>query len=194
MCSGPDRATWLGISTTGRIGILTNYRQSDKFIKLGAKRRGELVTNFLESNDSPDHYLKKLTNQVYKGFNLIVGNILSRDVPAVMDFGYYCNEENKQQEKLKPGVHAISNRYLNYGWMKVSLGKKRFQEIIQQKCPVITKANMLLEMLQNRTVYVQIMLFFDILSFLYGNMHGVVDLEGAQNYNSQIFLYDLKSS
>ncbi len=159
MCNGSDGATWLGMSTNGRIGILTNYRQSEKFVKRSAKRRGKLVTGFLKSNDTPHKYIKKLkrTGKDYKGFNLIVGDVLSGDSSG-MEFGYYCNQENEPSESLKSGVYGLSNRYLNYNWKKVSVGKKRFQEVITQKSSELEMTNMLMEMLQDKTVYVYKML------------------------------------
>ncbi|CAB4003526.1 Hypothetical predicted protein [Paramuricea clavata] len=142
------------MSINGRIGLLTNYRQSEKFMKHGAKRRGKLVTDFLKSGDAPHKYLEKVkeTGKDYKGFNLIVGNVSPGDSTA-MEFGYYCNQENEPFDNLKPGVHALSNRYLDYEWKKVSFGKERFQEIIKRKSSVKEKVNSLIEMLQDETKY-----------------------------------------
>ncbi len=62
MCNASDGATWLGMSTNGRIRILTNYRQSEKFVKRSAKRRGKLaiVTDFLKSNDTPHKRVQRI--------------------------------------------------------------------------------------------------------------------------------------
>lgn len=148
-------STWLGMTKNGRIGLLTNYRQGEKFLKHDAKRRGELIPGFLKSHDSPYGYLEKVKErgEDYNGFNLIVADIFSGDL-GQMEFGYYCNKEDGHPESLKPGVYAVSNRYLDYEWKKVSLGKKRFEEIVKREQSVMDKVNLLLEMLQDETKYV----------------------------------------
>jgi uncharacterized protein with NRDE domain len=143
------------MSKNGRIGLLTNYRQSEKFIKHGAKRRGKLVTDFLKSGDAPHRYVEKVkeTGKDYNGFNLIVGNV-SPGNSTEMEFAYYCNQEDEPLDKLKPGVYAPSNRYLDYEWEKVRFGKDRFREIIKRKSSLKEKVNSLIEMLQDETKYV----------------------------------------
>jgi uncharacterized protein with NRDE domain len=143
------------MSKNDRIGLLTNYRQGEKFMKRGAKRRGKLVTDFLKSGEAPRRYLEKVkeTGEDYKGFNLIVGNV-SPGNSTEMEFVYYCNQENEPLDNLKPGVHALSNRCLDYEWKKVSFGKERFQEIIKRKSSLKEKVNSLIQMLQDETKYV----------------------------------------
>ena len=52
LLAGQDRqagGTWLGLSRTGRLAALTNYRTTDP-VQVDSPSRGELVTQFLNSN------------------------------------------------------------------------------------------------------------------------------------------------
>lgn len=144
-----EGGTWLGISKRGQIGILTNYRQGPSFSKTNKKGRGNLVTSFLTSVDQPRAYVEKVhqTGEDYNGFNLIVGKISTDS----FEFSYCCNQEHKPVEDLQAGVYCLSNRYLDFGWKKVVLGKEKFGKIIQMQCSINEKITLLLEMLQDTT-------------------------------------------
>lgn len=147
---GREGGTWIGMSKTGKIGILTNYRQSSLFAKPDKKGRGELVTRFLRSDDTPQTYVEnvKQAKMDYNGFNLIVGNV---SAAGSSEFVYYCNQEHEPLENLYSGVYCLSNRYLDYGWKKVSLGREKFEKIIQKECSMNEKVPLLLELLQDKT-------------------------------------------
>ena len=135
MFPGKEGGTWLGMTKAGKIGILTNYRQSGKFTNLTDKGRGHLVSDFLKSNQSPEQYIENVRKHghEYAGFNLIVG-----DISQGMDFRYYCNKEHQPLMDLKAGIYGLSNRYLDYGWQKVVLGKERFEKIVKGDDPADT--------------------------------------------------------
>lgn len=132
MFPGKEGGTWLGMTKAGKIGILTNYRQSEKFKNPNDKGRGYLVSDFLKSDENPKQYLENVMKHghEYGGFNLIVG-----DLSQGMDFSYYCNREHQPFMDLKPGIYGLSNRYLDYGWKKVVVGKERFEKIVKGDKP-----------------------------------------------------------
>ncbi|MGD9239800.1 MAG: NRDE family protein, partial [Desulfobacterales bacterium] len=64
--------TWLGVTQSGRIAAITNYRDPAVHME-NAPSRGILIRDFLTGNVSPERYLKAVRkmSQAYNGFNLI---------------------------------------------------------------------------------------------------------------------------
>src|SRR5687768_2185067 len=116
--------TWLGMTKTGRLSMITNYRDP-KNINPKAPSRGQLVSDYLASRLSPELYLKSLEpkDKVYNGYNLIVGT------PDEM--WYHSNYQEGIQE-LKNGLYGLSNHFLETPWPKVEAGKKRMKEILRK--------------------------------------------------------------
>lgn len=108
--------TWMGITRTGRVAFLTNYR--DPKDNRQTPSRGKLVSNYLQSDIHPEVYLKTIEPQgkEYKGFNLVVG--------TYDELWYLSNYENKIQ-KLSPGIYGLSNHLLNSPWPKVERGLEK---------------------------------------------------------------------
>ncbi len=105
--------TWLGVSTSGRVGAITNFRDPEAMRKKGrGPSRGHLVSEFLGRTEPPRLYIERLrsSSTVYDGFNLLVGNL--------EELWWYCNVGDRMQA-LTPGIHAISNHLLNTPWPKV---------------------------------------------------------------------------
>jgi len=114
--------TWLGITRTGRIAFLTNYRHPDYFNRKGPTR-GKLVSNYLTSETSAEDYLRSIEDpKAYNGFNLVVG-----DAKQLL---YYANAEDRIRPITK-GIHGLSNAFLNTSWPKVDDGKRKLQQSIE---------------------------------------------------------------
>jgi uncharacterized protein with NRDE domain len=116
--SGRDllgKGTWLGISETGRIACVTNFREPHS-IREGLPSRGSLVSRFLLEQMSTDDYLKLLreTGKDYSGFNLIFGT-----AERLLYFSNRCDSHLQ----IYPGVHGLSNHLLDTPWPKVKKGK-----------------------------------------------------------------------
>ena len=58
--------TWMGMTKTGKISMLTNYRDP-KNINPNAPSRGQLVSDYLEQNIAPDDYLKQIESKAEIG-------------------------------------------------------------------------------------------------------------------------------
>ncbi len=115
--------TWLGMNKSGKIAFLTNYRHPDYFNRKGPTR-GTLVSNFLTSERNGKEYLDSIQKpKEYNGFNLVVG---SPD-----ELFYYSNVEGKVKP-INPGVHGLSNAFLNTSWPKVDDGKEKLKSAIEQ--------------------------------------------------------------
>lgn len=117
--------TWLGVTRSGRFAAVTNYR--DPFAPTGSRSRGELVADFLKSNDGPNNYVAKISRRSdeYSGFNLIVGKISSSGQEVV----YYSNRGGVAQQ-LVSGLYGLSNHLLDTPWPKVIKGKERVRTLL----------------------------------------------------------------
>jgi uncharacterized protein with NRDE domain len=115
--------TWMGISKTGRLAFITNYRDP-KNINTKAPSRGHLVSDFLIGNTTPDTYLHDIAQRAnqYNGFNLVVG------YPDKM---YYLSNYQNQIHQLSTGLYGLSNHLLDTPWPKVSRGKATIEKEIQ---------------------------------------------------------------
>jgi uncharacterized protein with NRDE domain len=135
--------TWLGITKSGRIAMITNYRDFNN-IKENAPSRGPLVTNYLSGNESAEGYLRNISKKAsqYNGFNLLAG--------TTKELWYYSNY-GKDVYKLSSGIFGISNHLLDTPWPKLTAGKRAFSEIINSKPDF--KAEDFIEMMADKTIF-----------------------------------------
>lgn len=106
--------TWLGVGARGRFAALTNIRNPNQ--PLGRRSRGELVAQFLTSEQPVEAYLAEVVGRSdeYAGFNLIVGTT---------DSLYYLNAANPLPQRLKAGIYGVSNAGLDTPWPKLLKAK-----------------------------------------------------------------------
>jgi uncharacterized protein with NRDE domain len=130
--------TWLGVTRGGRFAAVTNFRDPGER-KIDAPSRGQLVSNFLVSDQEPREYIEEvgMRAQRYNGFNLLAG-----DTEGVF---CYSNRESTVH-RLTPGIHGLSNHLLNTPWPKVVRGKQR----LQQTLALGPDADALLDLLYDR--------------------------------------------
>lgn len=114
--------TWLGITENGRFAALTNHRDMND-IREDTTSRGIIVKDFLLSEINPREYLIKLQHRKnqFNGFNLIAGTF--NDL-------YYISNKKEGVYKIKPGIHTISNAFLNTPWPKTEYASKVFKKIL----------------------------------------------------------------
>ncbi|GAB3008457.1 NRDE family protein [Cyclobacterium sediminis] len=131
--------TWMGFHTNGKFAALTNYRdpQNDKPL---SKTRGELVTNFLNGSQSPKDYLRQIekSQQNYNGFNLLVAE--KEELMVFSNYGGGIQE-------VIPGIHGLSNAFLNTPWPKVEAAKADLKNLLEQKTPSLED---LIKLLQSK--------------------------------------------
>ncbi|XP_027268933.1 transport and Golgi organization protein 2 homolog isoform X2 [Cricetulus griseus] len=148
MEEGKAGGTWLGISTRGKLGALTNYLQPRQ--EPYARGRGELVTHFLTSDMDSLSYLKKVSTEghLYNGFNLIAADLSTAKEDVVC---YYGNRGEPEPIVLTPGTYGLSNALLETPWKKLCFGKQLFMEVVEQSeaLPKDTLITHLLDVLNN---------------------------------------------
>jgi len=133
--------TWLGMSTSGKISMLTNYRDP-KNINPAAPSRGQLVSDYLKSTITAEAYTRGVESdgKKYNGFNLIVG--------SPEELWYYSNYRNGITP-LAPGFYGISNHLLESPWPKVLIGKQKISPVLR---PNIVDPEQVLEILYDDQV------------------------------------------
>jgi uncharacterized protein with NRDE domain len=135
------RGTWLGVSRSGRIAAITNYRDPAS-LKTDAPSRGLLVSRFLSGTENAASYLADLreTMHNYNGFNLIAGDQTGL---------WYVSNRGDGVRKLDTGLHGLSNHLLNTPWPKVRKARASLDRLLQSgKKPDPEK---LFNMLSDRT-------------------------------------------
>lgn len=122
-----EGGTWIGVTREARIAAVTNYRQPELNMA-GSPSRGKLVAGFLLGQESPVHYLERLSRDAasYSGFNLLVGQ--SEEL-------YWLSSHGKEIRKLSPGIHGLSNHLLDTPWPKVERGRRALGGILTAADP-----------------------------------------------------------
>jgi uncharacterized protein with NRDE domain len=114
-----SNGTWLGVTRSGRLAAVTNYREPASHME-NAPSRGILIRDFLIGNSSPEPYLKAVSKKriAYNGFNLIAGD------PSGL---YYYSNRASRVRHLQPGLYGISNHLIDTAWPKIQRGKDLLQ-------------------------------------------------------------------
>lgn len=104
--------TWLGLSRTGRMAALTNFRSATPQ-RTNTPSRGELVAAFLQGEDSAASYVQQLARHCgdYNPFNLLV-----------FDGQQLMGLESRGARILvhAPGLGAVSNADFHTPWPKLA--------------------------------------------------------------------------
>jgi uncharacterized protein with NRDE domain len=113
--------TWFGITRSGRLAAITNYRDPAS-LKTEAPSRGHLVSDYLRGQENPEAYLLRLAPRagLYNGFSLLVG-----------DCSELCFYSNRGEAICPgPGIHRMSNHLLDTPWPKVNRGKLALEQLL----------------------------------------------------------------
>jgi uncharacterized protein with NRDE domain len=118
--------TWLGITRSGRVAAVTNFRDGLAAKSSSARSRGELVSDFLRGSLPGADYIEKIGRETrfYNGFNLIAG-----DLHAL----HYLSNRGGHATAIAPGIHGLSNHLLDTPWPKVERGKKVLAGLLQHE-------------------------------------------------------------
>ena len=135
--------TWLGVSRTGRLAALTNYRDPTA-MRAEAPSRGELVSAYLQTDTSAMDYLTELAGRAgdYNPFNLLVF-----DGTSLLGL----ESRHAKVTTMHPGLGAVSNADFLTPWPKLTQLKDGLQSMLAQERP---SDEQLLALLQNPSVAV----------------------------------------
>jgi uncharacterized protein with NRDE domain len=123
-----EGGTWLGVTKSGRIAAVTNYRDLSN-LKEAAPSRGHLLLKFLQSEISTEEFNSYLIKNSgnYNGFNLIFGSL--NEI-------YYFSSQTNEGKKLNEGIFGLSNHLLDSPWYKVEIAKNKFEQIIDNSTSI----------------------------------------------------------
>ena len=129
-----EGGTWLGVSDSGRVALLTNVRSAET--PAPRSNRGELATRWLGTGFSDvSRFAQAIDPSAYGGFNLVVGDLrqggwsfISNRDPANP---HEAHEPALWQRPLQPGLYALSNASLNTDWPKSMLLRSALAEALK---------------------------------------------------------------
>ena len=134
--------TWLGLAPGGRVAALTNVRDLRQQ-RADAPSRGALVSNFLGSQASAQHYLDSIAPSAaqYNAFNLLV-----YDGRTLLGF----ESRGARMLTMQPGIAAVSNAGFDTPWPKLVALKSSLQHwVAQQAVSQTMSSEALFDMLAN---------------------------------------------
>jgi uncharacterized protein with NRDE domain len=129
-----DGGTWLGVSETGRVAMLTNVRSAQP--GSGPRSRGELPTRWLAGKLDLEGLRASVNPGEFGAFNLVVGD-LRRGTWCWLS---NCHPEHPHTDQgrslhmrlLVPGLYGLSNASLDTPWPKTLLLKSALQASLAQ--------------------------------------------------------------
>jgi uncharacterized protein with NRDE domain len=136
--------TWMGLTTAGRVAMLTNIRAPSQHDP-DAPSRGRIVTDWLTGSDDPETFWKRVAARRHNGFNLIAGDAST---------GRWVWAANRGIEPivLERGIHGLSNAELDTPWKKVVDLKRRLRESLEAADSVDRLAHDLFDALGDRSL------------------------------------------
>lgn len=114
--------TWLGVTRSGRLATVTNYRE-DLQRQHAGRSRGELVTGFLTATEVPFNYCRSIRGEDFAGFSLLA--------MADESMAYVSNRGDEPRE-LQPGIYGLSNASLDTPWNKVVRSKAVLASLLRR--------------------------------------------------------------
>lgn len=109
--------TWLGLSATGRLALVTNVR-APAALRSDAPSRGELVPRWLQNEQTFEPWWREIGNAGHSGFNLIAADV-SRDEWT------WASNAGLPPRRLRTGLYGMSNAALDTPWPKTERLKQR---------------------------------------------------------------------
>src|SRR5690554_3764333 len=112
--------TWMGITTSGRWAVITNFRDGNDKNNYPTSR-GHIIQEFLESELKPIRFAQELEKRQcdYAGFNLFIGD---------REQAVYMSNRGEAPQVLAYGVYVVSNGLLTEHWEKTRHLRKRFTQ------------------------------------------------------------------
>jgi uncharacterized protein with NRDE domain len=115
--------TWLGLTTHGRLALLTNVRGA-LATDASAPSRGRIVTEWLATQQPSDRFWMRTALSGHNGFNLIAADFQQGEC-------FWASNTGTHPQRLTRGVYGLSNGGLDAPWPKVVALKARLTTAMQ---------------------------------------------------------------
>lgn len=134
--------TWMGLTRSGRIAMLTNVREPARR-DAAAPSRGDIVPAWLTGTASMDRFWASQDWSRYNGFNLIAADVANGE--------WFCaSNRGARMQRLEPGLYGLSNAWLDTPWPKVRDLKQLVQQALSASQTSEALAHRLLDALADR--------------------------------------------
>lgn len=133
-----ELGTWMGVTTTGRFAAVANWSRNEERAS-DYRSRGELVRDFLLTENKSLEYVRSIPYSEYRGCNLIVYD--------GVELAFWSNHENFFTE-FNPGYHVLTNANLDNNSPRAKSGFSQFKQLATKH-----EANSLLELLGPKEPY-----------------------------------------
>lgn len=121
--------TWLGMTTLGRLAMLTNVREPALKPDPKAPSRGGIVPDWLAGRDAPDKFWMRTALSGHNGFNLIAADFRLGEC-------FWASNRSAYPRRLERGLYGLSNAGLDTPWPKVVALKQAMAEAMKTAASV----------------------------------------------------------
>jgi uncharacterized protein with NRDE domain len=136
--------TWMGLTAAGRFALVTNVRRIVE-VDPEAPSRGEIVPNWLRTEQRPDQFWMQASLTGYAPFNLIAADFRRGDC-------FWASNQQALPHRIERGIFGLSNAALDTPWPKVVTLKARLSEAMKEAESVDMLAGRLFEALSDRDI------------------------------------------
>ncbi|GAP34703.1 NRDE family protein [Piscinibacter sakaiensis] len=116
--------TWLGMTTQGRLGLLTNVREPKARSDPRAPSRGRIVPEWLAGREPPDRFWMRTALSGHNGFNLVAADFRLGEC-------FWASNRAPYPRRLERGLYGLSNALLDTPWPKVQALKSALAAAIR---------------------------------------------------------------
>ncbi len=136
--------TWLGLTGSGRLALVTNVRRPVE-PDLAAPSRGGIVPHWLRTELRPDQFWMHTSLSGYAPFNLIAADFRRGDC-------FWASNDHAIPRRIERGIFGLSNAALDTPWPKVTRLKARLGEALKTADSVDSLSSQLFTALADRDV------------------------------------------
>jgi uncharacterized protein with NRDE domain len=134
--------TWLGLTASGRMALVTNVRRPIE-PDPDAPSRGGVVPHWLRTELRPDQFWMQTSLSGHAPFNLIAADFRRGDC-------FWASNEHAIPRRIERGIFGLSNAALDTPWPKVTALKERLGVALKQAESVDSLSSQLFTALADR--------------------------------------------
>lgn len=135
--------TWLGLTTQGRLALITNVRDPSHK-DTSAPSRGVIVPRWLAGDLTSDRFWMHTALSGHNGFNLIAADFQRGEC-------FWASNLDANPMRLERGLYGLSNASLDTPWPKVTALKDEVRDAIDTSESVDVLTSRLFDALADRT-------------------------------------------
>ncbi|WP_418314715.1 NRDE family protein [Piscinibacter sakaiensis] len=135
--------TWLGVTTQGRMAMLTNVREPQHAQDPTAPSRGHIVPQWLAGQEPPDRFWMRTALSGHNGFNLLMADFK-------LGCCFWASNRSRYPKRLERGLYGLSNDLLDTPWPKVQMLKRSLSDAVKSSASVDALSIRLFDALANR--------------------------------------------